>query len=198
MVPWCLGWLLAWLHTGDARAARPWQCPGHQHGPVHQHLRTQRPGPSRLPSCLSANAHLINQKPGVAETRAAGERRVLSNRFLSPAREPEEKPFSYILINKQVVFLLPSLSPSPTHLSPPGPGMLIRACPCVGLGSVPGAFCSSCFVPGLLCVPWHTRCASERHQHAGYSTASSQGVSERASLGNNWGRIPPSGGIFSQ
>lgn len=56
----------------------------------------QKAGPSQLPSCLSANAHLIKQQPGVAETRAAGELSFAFNRFLSPAQEPEEKPISYL------------------------------------------------------------------------------------------------------
>lgn len=102
------------------------------------------------PRCLSANAHLITQQPGVAEARAAGELRFSSNRFPSPAQEPEEKPFSYHQINRQVV--LPCPSPSPALLSPLGPGMLCKAR--VGLVSVPGGFCTLSPIPAAVC-PTH-------------------------------------------
>lgn len=107
-------------------------------------------GKPEPPSCLSANAHLITQQPGVAEARAAGELRFSSNRFPSPAQEPEEEPFSYRQINRQVV--LPCPSPSPALLSPSGLGMLCKAR--VGLGSVPGGFCTSSPILAAVC-PTH-------------------------------------------
>lgn len=162
------------------------QCLQQQHGPVEQGPEgCRKPGPSWLPSCLSANAHLIKQQPGVAETRAAGELRFSSNRFPSPAQEPEEKPFSYCQINTQVVFSLPS--PSPALLSPPGPGMLFKAR--AGLRSVPGRFCTSFPIPRLLCVP-HMCSTAERRREQQSLRPSSQQVSERASLGFKLGRGP--------
>lgn len=110
----------------------------------------QKASPSQLPSCLSANAHLIKQQPGVAETRAAGELRFAFNRFLSPAQEPEEKPISYCQINMQVAFPLLFSSPSPALLSPPGPGKLLKTR--AGVGLLAGGFCTSSPILDAVCA----------------------------------------------
>ena len=195
--PWCISAGSRLAQPGcrrsreDAPTGTVEQYLQQQHAPVERATAgCRKPGPSQLPSCLSANAHLIKQQPGVAETRAEGELRLSFNTFPTPAQEPEEKPFSYHQINTQVVFPLPIPSP---FSSSPFPSWARDAFQSQSRAGISARWILH-LIPHPGCCVCHTH--AEWLRGAGKSDCWDHDLSRYLTeqvLASNWGMVPSSG-----